>query len=228
MSAELIVLGAGGFAREVLAYLVGAGARKVVFVDETAAGGAVLSSGGYTFDVVNDWRAFENREAIRKYREFVVAVGSPPLKRKLVAAALAHGLAPAPTLIHEHAQVYGSDVAVGRGGVIAPGCRLTTNIRIGDYVALGINTLVGHDSVLGDYVTCNPGSQVSGSVTLGDGVLVGSGGTIREAITIASDVTIGAQACVVKNIREPGITVVGVPARKMNTVTDGDPGAAAN
>ena len=38
---------------------------------------------------------------------------------------------------------------------------------------------------------------------------------MREKTEIAPGVTTGAQACVVKNIDEPNITVVGIPAKKL-------------
>jgi len=212
---HLIVLGAGGLAHEVLAYASTSPIEHIVLVDETAPDGTRAASGGQSFEVVNDWRVFESRTDLAPFRQFIVAVGSPALKRKLVAAALAHGLTPAPTLIHEHANIYGADTTIGVGGVIAPGCRLTTNIRIGAYPVLGINTLIGHDSTLGDYVTCNPGCHVSGNVTIGSGVLIGTGAIVREKILLADDVTIGAQACVVADIDKVGSVVVGVPARPL-------------
>jgi len=38
---------------------------------------------------------------------------------------------------------------------------------------------------------------------------------VREKIAIATGVTTGAQACVVKNVDEPNVIVVGIPAKKL-------------
>lgn len=154
-------------------------------------------------------------KSFEKFKEFVIGVGSPKIKRILVRKALASGLVPAPTIIHPRALVQGDDCEIGIGSIISPGCVITTNVRIGNYVLLNLNCTVGHDTILGDYVTCNPGCCISGNVTLGEGVMLGTGTVIREKINIAQDVQTGAQSCVVKDILDSNITVAGIPARKL-------------
>ncbi len=220
MDGLVAILGAGGFAREMYWHLRDACPRaRAVFVDDLSDTREVLIA-ETTIPVVKDWRF----DAIRidgpnrptaACRQFVIGVGHPATRRLLVGKALASGLAPIPTVVHPRALVQGGDCTIGVGGVIAPGCVVTANVCIGDFVLLGVNVAIGHDVVIGDYVTCNPGCQVSGNVRLGSGVLVGAGATIREQITIAPDVVVGAQACVVKNVDESGTTVAGVPARRL-------------
>jgi sugar O-acyltransferase (sialic acid O-acetyltransferase NeuD family) len=212
---ELVILGAGGHAREVYWYALSRGYNQIVFVDETAGADSTLKWAAASYRVINDWRAFEAEKALSTFRCFVAAVGEPALKRRLVGRALEHGLRPAPTIIHDDAAVYGADCTVGAGGVIAPGCRLTTNIRVGDFVTLGINCAIGHDAVIGDYATCNPGCLVSGHVIVGAGTLIGAGACVREKLTIADNVTVGAQSCVVKDIDHEGVVVAGVPAKRL-------------
>ena len=55
-----------------------------------------------------------------------------------------------------------------------------------------------------------------GAPTIGDRVFISSGARIIGPITIANDVVIGANAVVVKDITEPGITVGGIPAKKIS------------
>ena len=218
---SLVILGAGGMAREAYAYAISCGVEGVVFVDETIPDRSTLKIGTRSSLVINDWNAFTRDASLRSFRQFVVGVGDPGLKRHLVGKALQAGLEAAPTLIHDHAHVYGEDCVIGRGGILAPGCRLTTNIRLGDYVLLGINCAIGHDTIIGDYVSCYPGCQVSGNVTLGSGALLGTGTCVREKLTIADNVTAGAQSCIVKSIFDSGITVAGVPARRLNRTDSG-------
>jgi len=47
--------------------------------------------------------------------------------------------------------------------------------------------------------------------------LIGTGATILQDIHIKSDVTIGAGAVVTKNI-EKGVTVIGIPAKPLDSV----------
>jgi acetyltransferase-like isoleucine patch superfamily enzyme len=56
-------------------------------------------------------------------------------------------------------------------------------------------------------------------VTLGEDCLLGAGTVIRPGVRIARGVTTGALSCVVKDVDEPGITLVGIPARKVERRT---------
>jgi sugar O-acyltransferase (sialic acid O-acetyltransferase NeuD family) len=215
MREALVVLGAGGQARETYWYALAAGVRVVVFVDETLPAGTTFTIGSVPQRVVTDWSEFRSDSRLAKGLYFIVGVGDPHLKKRLVALALASGLTPAPTLIHARAAVHGADCTVGRGGLITPGCNITTHVTIGDYVIVNPNCTVGHDVIIKDYVTCNPGCHISGNVVLEEGVLLGTGTAVREKTTIASYVTVGGQSFVGRSVTEANTTVVGVPARPL-------------
>jgi sugar O-acyltransferase (sialic acid O-acetyltransferase NeuD family) len=216
----IAVLGAGGFAREMYWHIKGAYPHvRLVFIDDVTNTTEILMA-GERVPVVKDWKfdalywdGPDRPPATCEH--FVLGIGSPQAKREMVQKARAAGLTPAPTIVHPRAVIQGADCRIGVGGVITPGCVITTHVTIGDFVLLNLNTTVGHDAVLGDYVTCNPGCAISGNVTLGEGVVLGTGTVIREKISIAPGVVTGAQACVVKDIDEPNITVVGTPAKKL-------------
>ena len=205
---KIIILGAGGLARELYWHLRGAGPVDCVFVDDVTDRTQFVME-GRSVPVVKDWHFDEG------FVEFLVGVGEPAAKKTFVAKALAAGLRPARTFVHPRALVQADDCSVGCGGLVAPGCILTTNIRLGDLVILNLGTTVGHDSRMADLVTCNPGCIVSGNVSLGEGVSLGTGTAVREKITVAEWVVSGAQSCIVSDILTPGVTVVGVPARPM-------------
>jgi sugar O-acyltransferase (sialic acid O-acetyltransferase NeuD family) len=220
MSRNIVILGAGGFAREMYWHIKESIPQaKMVFANDVKETDKIPIN-GHIIPVIKNWE-FDcvpingPDKRCEKFQEFVIGVGSPKIKRILVQKALASGLAPAPTVIHPRALVQGDDCEIGAGGIISPGCIITTNVKIGDYVLLNLNCTVGHDGILGNYVTCNPGCCISGNVTLGEGVMLGTGSVIREGIDIASDVQTGAQTCVVKNIIDSNVTVVGIPARTL-------------
>ena len=80
---------------------------------------------------------------------------------------------------------------------------------------LNLNSTVGHDAIIGDYCTINPGCSISGNTTIGERVTLGTGTVTREKTTLADGITTGAQAAIVRDVQEDGITVVGIPARKL-------------
>lgn len=84
-----------------------------------------------------------------------------------------------------------------------PGVVVNSRARVGKRCTLHGQNCIGNDGysdeapVLGDDVTLGVGSSVIGNVFLADGITVGAG------------------AVVLHSFREPGITVGGIPARKI-------------
>lgn len=216
----LALLGAGGFAREMYWHVQETWPNTpVVFVDDVT-DTRIVTVGGRDFPVVKNWN-FKNIEGIPgtsapiTFHHFSMAIGEPKAKRIMAVKAIEAGLEAAPTVVHPRALVQGTDCTIGRGGVITPGCVITTNVTIGDYVLINLNCTVGHDAVLHDFVTCNPGCHVSGNVTLGEGVSLGTGTAVREKMPIAAGVVTGAQSCVTKPITIENSVVAGVPAKPL-------------
>jgi UDP-3-O-[3-hydroxymyristoyl] glucosamine N-acyltransferase len=110
--------------------------------------------------VVKNWNFEENYP-------FIVAVGNPQIKKTLVKKALESGLLPSETIVDPSAIVLMDKKKLGKGGMISPGCVVTSNITFGDYVTLNLNTTVGHDTRIGSYCTTNPGVHISGQIEIG-------------------------------------------------------------
>lgn len=206
----IIILGAAGLAKEFFLYIKRARPyiREFIFVNDMPDGQTSLEIAGKSYKVVKDWN-FKN-----KY-EFVVAVGSPRIKKILVERALAAGLTPAETIVDPAAIVLDGN-RLGKGGIISPGCVVTTNVTLGDYVTLNLNTTVGHDTVMGDFCTTNPGVHISGEIQMNHSVECGTGSIIRDRLTMGANKTIGAQAAVVKDYpSDDNEVLVGIPAKKL-------------
>ena len=119
------------------------------------------------------------------------------------------------TFIHPTAQIMDDNIEVGCGSFIGANSILTTNIKIGKHAILNRGNHIGHDCVIGDYFSAMPNATVSGDVWVGNKVYMGSCSNIKEKIKIAANTTIGMNAAVIKNITEEGVTMVGVPAKKI-------------
>jgi sugar O-acyltransferase (sialic acid O-acetyltransferase NeuD family) len=100
------------------------------------------------------------------------------------------------------------------GTVICPGVILTADVTVGRGGLVNLAATLGHGTTAGDWLTVHPGANISGNVTLGNHVTVGSNATILPDLSICDDVTLGAGTVVTRSILEPG-TYVGVPARKL-------------
>jgi sugar O-acyltransferase (sialic acid O-acetyltransferase NeuD family) len=214
MADPLVVIGAGGFGREVL---------DVVDAINAAADAPAWNVLGVLDDSPSDLNlerlrlrgiallgGIDDFLSAKSDCQYVIGVGAPATRR-LVAEKFDDAGYEAATLVHPTV-TRGFDVEIGPGCVICAGVRLTTNLRLGRHVHLNLNSTVGHDSTLGDYVSVNPLASISGDCVLGNDVLVGVAGVVLNGLMVGDGSTVGGSACVVKDV-PPGVVVKGVPAR---------------
>jgi len=214
MSTTVVVVGAGGFGREVLDVLRAVNRESateaysilgVLDSDPSPVNLERLSRMGVDWlGSEADWLASGNDA------EYVIGVGRPAVRRRIAETFEAAGKVAA-TVIHPKA-VIGSLAIIGPGSVICAGAQISTNVTLGKHVHVNPSATVGHDSVLSDFVSINPGAIISGDVAIGTATLVGAGAVVLQGLAVGSDALVGASACVVRDV-ESGQTVKGVPAR---------------
>lgn len=212
----VVVVGAGGFGREV-----------AVLIRELMAAGADVTLAG----VVDDAPSDINRERLDRLgvpllgtvddlvrhgqgSQVVIAIGGIAARRA-IAQRLEDAGATFTTLVHPRAWV-SPDVTLGDGAIVCAGARLNTNISVGRHVHVDQNATVGHDCLLEDFVRLNPQACVSGDVTIGAGTQVGAGATVLQGRVVGADCTVGAGAVVTHDV-PAGVVVAGVPARPLQS-----------
>jgi sugar O-acyltransferase (sialic acid O-acetyltransferase NeuD family) len=201
---RLVVVGAGGFGREVawLATLLG---REVVgFVDDRTPTGPPLPA-----PLLGDLPSVATRTVSDSAEQYVLGIGQPAVKVSALER-LPSGLPFTMPLIHPSAVIATS--AIGVGTVVAPLSVVMVDSVLGDHTLVNYGASVGHDVRVGRHGSIMPGARLSGFVTLGERVLVGANAVVLEGLTIGDDVSIGAGAVVTRDVPS-GATVVGAPAR---------------
>ena len=205
---NLVILGAGSFAREVYHHLADSKNNYTVsFYDDTPD----------SMDTIFGSPVIDNPKKLSKLssdHKFIVGVGNPDTKQSLVKIALKSGIKPAPTYVHEKSLV--QDAEIGLGGVVCPNTVITTNVKVGDYVTLNLGVTIGHDSVIGEYTNVSPGTNISGNCIIGNKCDLGTNSSIIPNLKIADSTIIGAGACLTKTITESGV-YVGIPAKKIGS-----------
>ena len=147
-----------------------------------------------------------------------IAIGSPAIRKSIVEKISRWNTkVNFPPLVDPSAIM---DEDVGRvildeGVIICAGVIMTTDIKIGRFTHINLDTTVGHDVEISSFTTLSPGCHISGKVSIGSCVFCGTGAVILENLSIADKTTLGAAGVVVKNITESGV-YVGIPAKRMN------------
>lgn len=143
----------------------------------------------------------------------VIPIGTPKIKKRIFRKLRKYNKIIFPNIISPSAKIMDYDnIKLGIGNIICSGCILTTEIELGNFNLININTTIGHNSVIKDYCVINPLSSISGDVTINDEVLCGAGCTIKQGVNIARNSIIGLGAFVVKDVHE-NTTIICTPGR---------------
>lgn len=199
----VIIIGAGGFAREVYDFLAQEG-KKVK--------GFISNEQGYIhgIPILGGDELLEKLIKEDSELEAVVALGKPQLRKKLFeyVEKLGYNL---PNVIHK-SKCISPYATVGKGCIIYPGVVINTDVQIGNGVLLNSNSSIGHDTIIENYVNINPNVAVGGKVVLGECAYIGIGASIFEKIIIGKNTIVGGGGVVRKNLPD-NVTAVGVPTK---------------
>jgi sugar O-acyltransferase (sialic acid O-acetyltransferase NeuD family) len=204
---NLFIVGAGGFGREVYAWI-----KQHPEFNKTWVLAGFLDD---NLEALNPFGNFANVSVLKNHQVsnanvYICALGLPPVKSKLLAS-LIEQKAEFISFIHPTA-VIGERVKIGRGVVVCPGASISVDISIGDFSMIGPNTTIGHDGTIGAWCTLCAQCDVTGRVTIGDGVFLGSRVSIIPSKKVGRGSILGAGSVVISDVPE-GVTVVGNPAR---------------
>ena len=206
---NLIIIGVGGFAREIYwhaqkAHGFGDEWRIKGFLD----GDIKLAAEEYELlpdKVLGDVNTYE----ICAGDVFICAVGTPHARKVLVEKILSRG-GEFINLISTLAYVMPT-VKLGRGVIICPYVNIGDNAELDDFAAVNDLSIIGHDARLGKFSCVMPHANVAGKCKIGAEVFIGSGAIIFPKAKVGDGATVGAGSVVLKKVRA-GAKVFGNPA----------------
>jgi len=213
---RVVIVGAGGHAREVLEILwarraAGDALEPIGFLDDARAASGPLNGlpvlGGL------EWLEGANAEGVRA----VCAVGTPAVCERLAGRVRALGVRVASAVSPD--SWIASTASLGEGVLVFPGVVVNANADVGDHVTLNVASSVSHDARVGRFTILGPGARIAGNAELGDRCFVGMGASVIHGVRVGEGSVIGAGAAVIDDV-PAGMTAVGVPARGVGPASE--------
>jgi sugar O-acyltransferase (sialic acid O-acetyltransferase NeuD family) len=215
-SRDLLIVGAGGFARETAEAVRAINGsdpvwRLVGFLDDDPALEGCVLDGTRVVGPIERLR--DHPDAV-----IVVCVGNPSdyFSRSRIVRRLDLPLERYATLVHPSAS-WPKTSEIGPGSVLLASVVGTTGISIGAHVAVMPGVIFTHDDAVDDYATFGSGVRVGGGAHVGHGAYVGAGALIRERRSIGPWALVGMGAVVTRDVPEREVWI-GSPARFLRRV----------
>lgn len=203
---SLVIVGAGGFGREILQY-----ARDQLAGDLRVAGFLDDRSDALDgFDVDASVLGRPGEFSFTDEHRVSIAIGDPATRARLAELTAARG-ARFLTLVHPTAYV-APGARLGAGCVVAPFAFVGVGCVLAEHVALNTYASVGHDARVGTATVFSPYAVVNGGVTIEEEVLLGTHAVVTPGLTVGRGAKIAAGAIVSRAV-PPYALAAGVPAQ---------------
>ena len=207
MNEDLLLIGAGGLAREVLEItrlLQGTTVSGILDDNETLIGTSI--SGVPVLGKIAEIDKFPNCRVL-----ICVANSKNPRRRLEIANQIYIDPDRYFLAIHPTASI-GASVKIGRGTIILSMCSVTADVVIGQHCVIMPNVVMTHDDIIGNGSTFGAGCTISGNVVIGEGAYIGSGAHVRERLQIGSGSVVGMGSSVLRDVPSNEVWA-GSPAR---------------
>lgn len=204
---RILIVGAGGFGREVLHWARAAWpewcGRIAGFL---SADREILAGRPDAPPVLDDPATFTPQPG----DALLLAIGIPGVRRQVAESLSARG-AEFLTLVHPTA-VVASTAALGSGTIVCPHAVVSDAAQVGRFVLVNYHASLAHDAVAGDFAVLSPYATLAGGACIGPDVFLGLHASVGPDVTIAHGSKVAANSCALADV-PPDSLVHGVPGR---------------
>lgn len=204
---RLLIVGAGGFGREVLQWARDAwpehADRIAGFLSDDPRRLDGLCTG---IEILGSVEGYEKLQG-----DYLLLGIGVPYARHMVADRLTARGAEFVTLVHPRS-VVAESARIGKGSIICPGAIISDSATLGRCVLLNYHASLGHDAATGDYAVLSPYATLGGGATVGDDAFLGLHASVGPGKTVGARSKVSANSCVLSDTPADSI-IYGVPGR---------------
>lgn len=207
---EIVIIGAGGFGREVAWLIerinkVKKNYKLLGFIDDNVKKGIQIDNYS-VLGTINELKRYEKKINV------CIAIGNAKIRKKIYEKIKINQNLNFPNLIDPSVLI--NENNIGKGNIICANNIFTVGYKVNDFCIINLSCTIGHDVLMKSFVTVYPGVNISGNVNIEECVELGTGSSIIQGVSIGKSSIIGASACVIKDI-ESNVTAVGLPAKSI-------------
>ncbi|MFZ4395412.1 MAG: acetyltransferase [Kiritimatiellia bacterium] len=191
----VVLIGAGGFGRELLWACSRAGLTVAGFCDDAAGRQKGEFAGLLLLGTIE---AATARFGVGT--RFHIAVGDNRARQRLAERAQAIGWEP--VAIVDPTALVAPDAVIAPGAYVGIGSVVSCLARVERFAIVNHHVTVGHESVIGAFAQLCPGARVSGNCVLGEGALLGSNAVILPGKRMGSWSVLGAGSVAMADIAD--------------------------
>lgn len=204
---RIIIVGAGGFGREVLQWVRDAWPEHVGMIAGFLSADADLLDGHECgLHVITDPECFHPQPG----DGLLLGIGIPGVRRRVAESLVRRG-ARFLSLVHPTA-VVARTASVGAGAILCPFTVVSDAATIGTCALLNYHASVAHDARAGDYAVLSPYATLGGEARIGDDVFLGMHASVGPGRRVGDRSKVSANSCALSDV-PPDSLAYGVPGR---------------
>ena len=210
---DIAIYGAGGFGREIVCLLnqmneVTQQWNLIGFFDDGVSVGTENRYG----------KVLGNLQTLNEYKlplSIVIAIATPKYLKKL-SENITNPLIDFPNIIAPNVNIFDKTAfQIGKGNLIFFGCRLSCDVKIGNFNLFNGAVSLGHDVTMGNFNVLQPSVRISGDSTVGNENFFGVQSLILQGLKIGNNTRIGVGSVIMRNTKD-NFLYMGNPARKID------------
>lgn len=204
----MLIIGAKGFAKEVLEIIVQNGDDKdLYFYDDI--------SSDIPSKLYDQYPILKSEKEAKKYfrevsPEFVIGIGNPKLRKMMYEKFVQLGGRPS-TIISKNAEIGSFGVEIGEACIIMSGVKISNDVKIKPGTMVYYNSVITHDVTIGEFCEISPSVNILGGVIIGDLCHIATSSVLFPRIKVGNNAVIAAGAVVKDNVL-PHTMVAGILA----------------